>query len=67
MIAVSLATSMYPALTANSKEVGMGQINTQNTVRYFSQNGGGFNLAVQICDELAVNGYETGFCRAMMN
>jgi hypothetical protein len=45
----------------NSKEVGMGQTNTQNIMRYFSQNGGGFGLAVQVCDELAVNGFDDWF------
>jgi hypothetical protein len=44
-----------------SKEVGMGQANTQTIMRYFGQNGGGFGLAVQICDELAVNGFEDWF------
>jgi TolB-like protein len=45
----------------NSKEVGTGQTNTQDIMMYFSQNGGGFGLAVQVCDELVLNGFEDWF------
>jgi hypothetical protein len=43
------------------KAIGAGQINTQNIMRYFSQNGGGFGLAAQVCDELEVNGFDDWF------
>ncbi|MDR0301184.1 MAG: hypothetical protein LBI04_02600 [Treponema sp.] len=44
-----------------SREIGMGLTNTQNIMRYFTQNGGGFGLAIQVCDELAVNGFDDWF------
>jgi hypothetical protein len=52
---------MPKAVGETSKEVGIGQTNTQNIMRYFSQNGGGFGLAAQVCDELAVNGFDDWF------
>jgi hypothetical protein len=51
----------FSTLGADSKEVGMGHTNTQNIMRYFNQNGGGFGLAVQICDELVVNDFDDWF------
>jgi hypothetical protein len=44
-----------------SREVGMGQTNTQNIMQYFSRNGGGFGLAAQVCNELVVNGFDDWF------
>jgi hypothetical protein len=56
-----LGSGVSDVIGATSKEVGMGQINTQTIMRHFSQNGGGFGLAVQVCDELAVNGFDDWF------
>jgi hypothetical protein len=57
----ALADGIGTTLGENSREVGMGQINTQNIMQYFSQYGGGFGLAAQVCDELSVNGFDDWF------
>jgi hypothetical protein len=56
-----LGENVMKAVGETSKEIGNGQINTQTIMRYFSQNGGGFGLAVQVCDELAINGFDDWF------
>ena len=44
-----------------SREIGAGQTNTQNIMRFFNQHGGGFGLAVQIADEFEINGFDDWF------
>ena len=56
-----LGEDMLRAIGNTSREMGMGHSNTQNIMRYFNQNGGGFGLAVQVCDELSVNGFNDWF------
>jgi hypothetical protein len=49
------------AMGGTPREVGTGQTNTQNIMRFFNQNGGGFGLAIQVCDELVINGFDDWF------
>ena len=51
-----------PRIIGNTpREIGMGYTNTQNIMRHFNQHGGGFGLAIQVCNELVVNGFSDWF------
>ncbi|MDR1617980.1 MAG: DUF1566 domain-containing protein [Treponema sp.] len=46
---------------SNQRALGTGKFNSKSIMDFFVTHGGGFDMAVRICDDLVVNGYDDWF------